>query len=99
MYSQTQMESIFKIYFSKEKEDLLSPESLQMMNGFMEFCKVKDIINNTDYVYQIKQIYSSNDQEGDETSNKTFMSSASRYRFKKSIFELFKKYLSNKRDC
>ncbi len=95
MYSQEQMESIFKIFFSQEREDLLTSGSLDMINGFMDFCKVKDIINDTDYVSQIKQLYSSN-AENDKDAKCMFMSASSRFRFKKSVFELFKKYLANK---
>lgn len=96
MYNQAQMESILKIYFSKESEELLTRDSLDMINGFLEFCKVKDIIDNSDTVSMIKQLYGLDKHSMEEKGDGVFMSAATRFRFKKSIFELFKKYLSNK---
>lgn len=95
IYNQAQMESILKIYFSQEREELLTQDSLDMINGFLEFCKVKDVINNSDTVSLIKQLYGAEKDSLDKDDG-VFMSAASRFRFKKNIFELFKKYLSNK---
>lgn len=92
-YNKAQMESILKIYFSQEKEEILTKNTLDMVSGFLDFCQIKDIICNSDTESLVKKLYGANSDDP-EKDDEVYMSSATRFRFKKSVFELFEKYLS-----
>ncbi len=89
-------ESILRIYYNESVKCYLDQKTISVVDSFIEYCKAKDIVDNTKIAETMGIVYDSGNRMPKEEMTKALaLSCSSLYRFRIKLINSFHKYLSD----
>lgn len=88
-------EALLKLYYYKNYKRFLDSELKSVMDSFIEYCRAKDIVENTNIVETMAVVFDSNRSKG-AVKDELALSDSSLYRFRVKLVRSMKKFIEER---